>query len=395
MNDALAVVVNQVGIPLLVRPYGQAQVPATAAIGIVNAIFDAALGSNKHVAFLETMQYRVAYRHTDDGWLLTLFNSELLPRQQSSQTLQWIDRMLHLVLRPSLFASTDAGSQKFEVTRHIAFLDYIMTHQSDLELAVGIPLIASSIDQALDMMSIGVAWAGPMYIVSDGAILLDNDNNVDNSFDSWLLVLLVIAAELLLEQPAKPTLQFPVYINMIPHQMMVVQVPSSTHLVWFGLTSGDVRISGEDVHKKLIEWHRRACSLLPTLWNLPPATSEQWPALLGYCLFRQSPSPRCSATVAIKSTAVPSATPPQLKTSLLCPTPQDIYTLLGHGILRLCHTTPSSTTNQDNLLVLGNNLVVLYAVRPPVHIVAVLTGPVELSAAIKVADYLAQIACSG
>ncbi|RHY21913.1 hypothetical protein DYB32_009678, partial [Aphanomyces invadans] len=188
--------------------------PATAAIGIVNAIFDAALGSNKHVAFLETMQYRVAYRHTDDGWLLTLFNSELLPRQQSSQTLQWIDRMLHLILRPSLFASTDAGSQKFEVTRHIAFLDYIMTHQSDLELAVGIPLIASSIDQALDMMSIGVAWAGPMYIVSDGAILLDNDNNVDNSFDSWLLVLLVIAAELLLEQPANPTLQFPVYINM-------------------------------------------------------------------------------------------------------------------------------------------------------------------------------------
>ncbi|KAF0708564.1 hypothetical protein AaE_013163, partial [Aphanomyces astaci] len=279
MNDALAVIVNHVGIPILVRPYGQAQIPATAAIGIVNAIFDAALSSERHVAYLETAQYRVAYHHTNDGWLLTLFNSELVPRQQSRVCLLWLDRMLRLVLRPSLFASTDPGSQKFEVAKHVQFIDYIMTHQDDLEFAIGMPLTTASNTQVFDVVA-GMSWPGPTYVIDDGVVLMNNADSVDEPFDCWLVVLLVVAAELILEQPPKSAMQFPVYINAEMHHMTVVDIPSNMkRLVWFGVTNNELKVSTADVQRRLDQWPHPMP--LPSPWFLSPAIRDLCPSLLG------------------------------------------------------------------------------------------------------------------
>ncbi|KAF0758442.1 hypothetical protein AaE_003937 [Aphanomyces astaci] len=130
-----------------------------------------------------------------------------------------------------------------------------------------------------------MSWPGPTYVIDDGVVLMNNADSVDEPFDCWLVVLLVVAAELILEQPPKSAMQFPVYINAEMHHMTVVDIPSNMkRLVWFGVTNNELKVSTADVQRRLDQWPHPMP--LPSPWFLSPAIRDLCPSLLGYCLFR-------------------------------------------------------------------------------------------------------------
>ncbi|KAF0686792.1 Aste57867_21455 [Aphanomyces stellatus] len=393
-EDGLVLVVNSIGIPVLVRSYGQAQVPATAALGIVSTIFHAALDSEKQVQHLETSQHRIVYRQTKDGLLLVLFHSGVVPRHQGEKTLMWLDRVIHLVLRPSLIASTDAGLQKFELAKHFGLLDYVMTHHGDLELGLEMPL--TTLASLTPSASLGISWRGPMFIIMDSVILVED--RCDASFDGWLVVLLIVVAELILEQPTKTWCHTtPVYIHevyrfnttgvdlasQILHHVVAVQ---SKHLVWFGLSKVETSPKSVEAIQVILNGRLSQDDHLPRPWDIPSTVLGHSPSLLGYCIFRQRPSHRCHALVGIQPTDKLAQHLPGTKKHVPR-TRLQVYTLLSHYVQQW--RLPEDSI-QDHMLT-TEDMIVVHSVRPPLSLVYIVAGSrMHVTNAIAVGDRLAQ-----
>ncbi|KAF0739691.1 hypothetical protein Ae201684_004859 [Aphanomyces euteiches] len=391
MEDAIVVVVNGIGMPILVRTYGQAQMPPTSAVGVVSAIFHAALHSNDNqyvVESIETAEFRVSYRQCPtDSILIAFFHSKLLiPAAHAKQILRWLDRFVHLVVRPSILASNDVSVQKFELSKHISLLDGIMTRRRDLQLTIDVPLITwptSSVP--FHPSSVGISFPTDMFIAADSVLLAEYFSLESSSkpLDNWQVVLLTVAAELILETPGREFMTFPVYIHQELHHVTVVQLSSADHVVWFAVAK-EV-IVPTSIASNIHRWYQAASCVLSRPWAMPHDALPSETGLLCFCIMRLDPSPLCRAVVGLQ-------TPMHLENlfpkdaSHLPKTQRQLYAFLSDCMIQ----TSSRGQSPLNRIVSTADLSVVHAVRAPLWLVFVVAeASLSMSKAMRIADDLA------
>ncbi|OQR93957.1 hypothetical protein ACHHYP_01985 [Achlya hypogyna] len=230
-EDGLLVIVNGIGIPVLVRSYGDALEPPTAAIGVVCALFHATLDAHKTLAAVAATDCAIAYRSLPSGILLAFFHRR--DAGGMALLLQWLERGLSLLLGPILEQADDTCTLKFELSRaHVLdTLDWLITERSSAALSLGLPVASPGTPVVLAGI---VPWAGAMYLVLDGVVVGDHGGS-SSSLRSHEMVLCVGLASRFAKQTRDRHMQLTIHVNGASAQLLLAKSATDAALVWWGI----------------------------------------------------------------------------------------------------------------------------------------------------------------
>lgn len=149
-TNALLLVVNAIGIPVLVREYGEVHTPPSAAVGILSAIYHASTkgGASRHVLHALESEHRKIVYHVTKQELLLVFVSDKQARERSvlsnrmaTRMLETVSAALSLLLGAQRLESLDASKQRLALSKHTEMIDYIVkNYRKDVRLLLGRPL---------------------------------------------------------------------------------------------------------------------------------------------------------------------------------------------------------------------------------------------------------------
>ncbi|EQC29572.1 hypothetical protein SDRG_12581 [Saprolegnia diclina VS20] len=362
VEDGLLVVVNGIGIPVLIRAYGDVLVPPNAAVSVVSALFHATLDSKLVLASVASPAYAITYRHLPaSGVLLAFFHR----RACIDALLLWLEHCLCLLLGPTLLMSTDAGALKFELARShvVESLDWLVAHRADMDLALGLPLSTPGDIACLDDI---LTWASDMYVLSNGVVVGDR-GDVRSTLTRHEMVLCVILAKQFALQCKDRHVQHTVY-TAGAQKRQIVLVRVAPNVAWFGLAGNSVpnAVVQSTVVDKLSLWC--SCTDVNRLARSTLALENALVGpLLGYCAGRLQPSSRHSSYVYFGA---------QDDADLRLLRPDDTTFPHSRDHVRLLlqqhyqHRLNDGGASHDDVVQLAH-LALVYAVRAPLHFVCI------------------------
>lgn len=208
-TNALLLVVNAIGIPVLVREYGEVHTPPSATVGILSAIYHASTkgGASRHVLHtLESEHRKIAY-HVTKQELLLVFVSDKQPCERSAisntmttRMLETVSAALSMLLGAKRLETLDASKQRLALSKHTEMIDYIVkNYRKDAQLLLGRPLQhirieKSEIDESSTLQQ-GV-W------LRNGLVVAESVTDNDAQLDAIEIVILTILSECLLSRGA-------------------------------------------------------------------------------------------------------------------------------------------------------------------------------------------------
>jgi hypothetical protein len=87
--DGLLIIVDDIGLPILTREYGNTKIPPYAAIGIVSAVFHACTnGTGWKLQMMESNNRRIDYKQFDDGILYIFIHQKQDDNDDCSRIIQ-------------------------------------------------------------------------------------------------------------------------------------------------------------------------------------------------------------------------------------------------------------------------------------------------------------------
>lgn len=212
VTNALLLVVNSIGIPVLAREYGEVHAPPSAAVGILSAIHHASTkdsGASLHL--LESAHRTVAYHTTPEHELLLVFASDKQLHERSvlashrdggtSRMLATIGTALSVLLGSQAFADLDASKQRLALSKHTDTIDYIVKNfRRDIRLLLGRPLQGLNCDYTTfehtesSRLQLTLHLQRGLVVADHGAQLIESDGSVPDALE---LVVLSIWSECL------------------------------------------------------------------------------------------------------------------------------------------------------------------------------------------------------
>lgn len=167
--NALLLVLNAVGIPVLVRTFGETHAPPSATLGVLGALFHASTKPSSHhsnatndydnavratatvsLHTLVTSQRAITYHAGPYELLLVLAGDAPLAGAGSTRVFRCLSAALALLLGNQRFEATDAARQRLSLARHAETLDRVVrSSQRDVRVLFGRPLRALCSDQRI------------------------------------------------------------------------------------------------------------------------------------------------------------------------------------------------------------------------------------------------------
>lgn len=150
--NGLLLLVNGIGLPVLVREYGEVRTPPSAVVGIVSAVYHASRkpAYDSEVQALRTAHRTLVYRLVADEFLLVfvfeLGNKTLKPGSQhqmdmAGEMLQTVFSALRLVIGSTQLLQMETAKLRMVLTRHVDMVDdTVRRFRSDVALLLGRPL---------------------------------------------------------------------------------------------------------------------------------------------------------------------------------------------------------------------------------------------------------------
>ncbi|KDO24234.1 hypothetical protein SPRG_09870 [Saprolegnia parasitica CBS 223.65] len=238
-EDGLLVVVNGIGMPVLIRAYGDVLLPPNAAVSVVSALFHATLDSKTVLTSVASQAYAITYRHLPtSGVLLAFFHRRYAAGIDG--VLTWLEHCLCLFVGPTLLLSTDAGALKFELARShvVESLDWLVAHRAEMDLALGQPVSTPGDIACLDDI---LTWHSDMYVLSHGVVVGDR-GDVRSTLTRHEMVLSVVLAKQFALQSKDKQLQHAMY-TAGTRKRQIVLVRVAPNVAWFGLADDAVPTS--------------------------------------------------------------------------------------------------------------------------------------------------------
>jgi hypothetical protein len=200
--DELLIIVDCTGIPVLVRPYGDVQIPPSAVVGIISAVFHAAkVGDAFELHALRSANRKIVYV-LGDGEILMVYTEAR--REDGTKRavintdsmLRVLFRTLELVIGPS-FGDLESAKLRVAISRNLAIIDYVVAHSaSDARLSLGLPVFEAGYGRERVMPSeqpsslMYAAW------IQDGVVHSEMGSSTDMNCKGVDVAIFSIAAEL-------------------------------------------------------------------------------------------------------------------------------------------------------------------------------------------------------
>lgn len=208
LMNGLLLLVNGIGLPVLVREYGEVRTPPSAVVGIVSAVYHASRkpAYDSEVQALRTAHRTLVYRLVADEFLLVLVfelgNKSMKPGSLHQMTmagemLHAVFSALRLVIGSTHLLQMETAKLRMVLTRHVDIVDdTVRRFRSDVALLLGRPLYrksawadAKSVQMADDACEM-ILW------VEKGVILLEHSGSrKTRRLSSLDLVLLIQSCE--------------------------------------------------------------------------------------------------------------------------------------------------------------------------------------------------------
>lgn len=202
--NGLLLLVNEIGLPVLVREYGEVRTPPSAVVGIVSAVYHASRKPvyDSEVQALRTAHRTLVYRLMANEFLLVyvfeLGNKSMKPAshnqmEMAREMLLTVYTALRLTIGSTHLLQMETAKLRMVLTRHMDMVDdSVRRFRSDASLLLGRPLYrksawinSKSVRTAVDACEI-VLW------VEKGVIVLEyNASRKPPRLSSLDLVLLI------------------------------------------------------------------------------------------------------------------------------------------------------------------------------------------------------------
>ncbi|TYZ65293.1 hypothetical protein PybrP1_011461 [[Pythium] brassicae (nom. inval.)] len=198
--NALLVLLNAVGIPVLVRTFGETHVPPSATLGVLGALFHASVKPSSHtnnssssssssttddsstlrdaataaLHALVTSQRVVTYHAAPHELLMVLAGDAPLAGAGSPRVLRCLSAALALLLGGQQLEMMDAARQRLALSHHAETLDRVVrSSRRDIRVLLGRPLRALRSDQRA-LQSLAAATTIQQCIwLRDGAVVAE------------------------------------------------------------------------------------------------------------------------------------------------------------------------------------------------------------------------------
>ncbi|DBA00853.1 TPA: hypothetical protein N0F65_008496 [Lagenidium giganteum] len=145
--NGLLVVVNSIGIPVLVREYGDVHAPPSAALGVISALFHAARNDTRdsELQWLQTSKRSICYQLKQSDLLLVFASDKPNSSQRNvsasvNALLRLVFATIELAAGEGVLASTDASKLRSTIAKVLDVIDYIViNHRRDARLVLQRP----------------------------------------------------------------------------------------------------------------------------------------------------------------------------------------------------------------------------------------------------------------
>ncbi|OQR98054.1 mitochondrial 2-oxoglutarate/malate carrier protein [Thraustotheca clavata] len=277
-------IVNGIGIPVLVRAYGDALIPPNAAVGVISALYHATIDAGKELKSIATEHYTVTYKALPQGILVGYFHRH--QAVQIGRLLQWVGHVLDLFLGPTLL-SEDTGVLKYELTRSIVLdaLDWIVLSRCSVQLAFELPKSSTA---NLLALSGHFPWTSEMLIIAHELVVADNQSDCKCRLNRHQMILCIGLAASFGKQAKERHQQYHFYLDAATKAHLVV-VKADKGITWIGLSSeATTHSTRHEIYNKLIVWSNNV--QVPEeerVWDLVAEPLKQ--QLMGYCIGRVAP----------------------------------------------------------------------------------------------------------
>lgn len=207
-TNALLLVVNAIGIPVLVREYGEVHTPPSAAVGILSAIFHASTTGDTSSAqvlhALESQHRRITYHMTKQE-LLLIFVSDMqhaLSTALTTKMLETVNVSLLMLLGTQTLQNLDASKQRLALSRHTEMVDYIVKHfRNDVRLLLGRPLRSLALSERASPDTADSSKLQQIVWLQHGVVIAEySQPHAETRLDAIEMVLLTILSECLLSR---------------------------------------------------------------------------------------------------------------------------------------------------------------------------------------------------
>lgn len=260
-TNALLLVVNAIGIPVLVREYGEVHTPPSATVGILSAIYHASTkgGASRHVLHALESEHRKIVYHITKQELLLAFVSDKQPRERcilsnttTTRMLGSVSAALSLMLGAQRLENLDASKQRLALSKHTEMIDYIVkSYRKDVRLLLGRPVQnchteKSIIDESSKMQQ--------GFWLRDGLVVAEVGDENERRLDAIEIVFLTVLSEYLLSRGVGSAREF-VKINCastsggLITRLLIESCESSPATISCGIISDDA--SEHELHQEV------------------------------------------------------------------------------------------------------------------------------------------------